>query len=69
MTALGEVQTGAHQKATAAHRDELSGARLFASDVTEVLSAVRVVVLLTDDAYGRVIARCSEFPRGNRLSW
>ena len=63
MTTPGEVQTGAREKATAPRRDELSGARLFVSDVRQTLFDVRVVFLLTDDAYGRVIAKAFGIPK------
>ena len=66
MTTPGEVQTGARQSATAADRDELFGARLFVSDVDRALAAVRVAFLLTDEAYGRVVARLFGIPKGKQ---
>jgi hypothetical protein len=66
MTTPGEVQTGAREKATAGDRDELFGARLFVSDVDRALSAVRVAFLLTDEAYGRVVARVFGIPKGKQ---
>src|SRR2546423_2470492 len=66
MTTPGEVQTGAREKATAAHRDELFGARLFVSDVDRALSAVRVAFLLTDEAYGRLVASVFGIPKGKQ---
>ena len=66
MTTPGDVQTGAREEATAAHRDELFGARLFVSDVDRALAAVRVAFLLTDEAYGRVVARLFGIPKGKQ---
>src|SRR5437763_2670987 len=66
MTTPGEVQTAAREKATAANRDELFGARLFVSDVDRALADVRVAFLLIDDACGRVIARVFGTPKGKQ---
>jgi len=66
MTTPGEVQTGAREKATAADRDELFGARLFVSDVEGAVSAMRVALLLTDEAYGRAVARVFGIPKGKQ---
>jgi hypothetical protein len=66
MTTPGELQTGAREKATAADRDELFGARLFVSDVERAFSAVRVAFLLTDEAYGRLVTRVLGVPKGKQ---
>jgi hypothetical protein len=66
MTTPGEVQNGAREKATAADRDELFGARLFVSDVDRALADVRVAFLVTDDVYGRVVTRVFGIPKGEQ---
>lgn len=63
MTTPGEVHTGTRAKATAANRDELYGTRLFVSDVRHALSDVRFAVLVTDEAYERVIAKVFGIPQ------
>jgi hypothetical protein len=64
MTTPGDVQTGA--RATAGYDDELFGGRLFVSDVDRALAAVRVAFLLSDDAYGRLVARVFGIPKGKQ---
>lgn len=58
-----EAQAGARELATAPDGHEVGGARLFASDVADALSDARVALLLTDEAYERLVAQVFGVPR------
>lgn len=61
-----DVQTGARQTGTVANREQLAGARLFASDVEHVVCDARLAFLLVDHAWEGVLARVFGVPRENQ---